>query len=403
MNHRLPSTLALLLLAASAHAAPLSFQAPDDPFILAEDQALTNELWLVAPAADIRGGVQDDLFAVGGTLLVAGAMGRDVWALGSEVDLTGRAAGHARLLGRALDIRGSVGGNLIGLGGSVGLSADSEVGGDAVLAGEDVTVEGRIGGRAQIYAQRVTLSGRFGGTVRVVADDIVVHPGTEIRGDLEYTSPRDLILDERVALAGQLVRKEAAVPAIRSTRASWSEALAIQLLLFSAALLVALPFLAVFPGYAGRAVRLLRQSVWKCALAGVAAFALFPMAVVILPLTIIGIPLAIVLLLLFVLLLYASKFILALAVGGWILRRRGALSFGRAVSTLALGLAVLYALVSAPGLGLAIGLLILWLGLGSLVLAAVWPPSDEIAEPPPLPASAGQPPPVPPFPENPQP
>ncbi|HOW97211.1 MAG TPA: hypothetical protein P5567_02090 [Kiritimatiellia bacterium] len=403
MNLRLPSTLALLLLAASAGAAPLSFEAPEEPFVLDEEQALTNELWLVAPAADIRGAVQDDLFAVGGTLLVAGAMGRDVWALGNEVDLTGRAAGHARLLGRALDIRGSVAGNLIGLGGSVGLAADSEVGGDAVLVGEDVTVEGRIGGRAQIYAQRATLSGRFGGTVRLYANDIVVHPGTEIRGDLEYTSSRDLILDERVALTGQLIRKEAAAPALRSTPASWSEALSIQLLLFSAALLVALPFLAVFPGYAGRAVRLLRQSGWKCALAGVAAFALFPMAALILPLTIVGIPLAVVLLLLFILLLYASKFILALAVGGWLLRRRGALSFGRAISTLAVGLALLYGLVNVPGMGLAIGLIILWLGLGSLVLAALAPPSDGAAEPPPLPEPAGGPPPVPPFPGSKQP
>lgn len=388
------------VLAVSAAAAPLSFQRPE-AFILEEEQALTNELWLVTAAADIRGAIADDLFAVGGTLLVAGDLGRDVWALGKEVDFTGRAAGHARIAGSVLDIRGTADGNLIALGRSVSMTAGSAVNGDAVLAGEDVVVEGRIGGRAQIYAKRLTLSGRFENTVRVFAEDIVVHPGTEIRGDLEYTAPRDLILDQRVVLAGQLIRKE---PLIPTPSTSLREVISAQMLLFSAALLVAMPFLAVFPRYAGRSVRLLRGSAWKCALAGFAAFALFPMAILILPFTIVGLPLGVMLLLAFLLLLYLSKFIVALALGGWLLRRRGPAPFWRALSTLAFGLVLLYVLVSLPGIGLAAWLLTLCLGLGSLLLSVFLPAPEEPPAPPPLPSPGAvppAPPPLPPSMENP--
>lgn len=388
------------VLALSAAAAPLSFQRPE-AFILEEEQALTNELWLVTAAADIRGAIADDLFAVGGTLLVAGDMGRDVWALGKEVDFTGRAAGHTRIAGSVLDIRGTADGNLIALGRSVSMTAGSAVNGDAVLAGEDVVVEGRIGGRAQIYAKRLTLSGRFENTVRVFAEDIVVHPGTEIRGDLEYTAPRDLILDQRVVLAGQLIRKE---PLIPTPSTSLREVISAQMLLFSAALLVAMPFLAVFPRYAGRSVRLLRGSAWKCALAGFAAFALFPMAILILPFTIVGLPLGVMLLLAFLLLLYLSKFIVALALGGWVLRRRGPATFWRALSTLAFGLVLLYVLVSLPGIGLAAWLLTLCLGLGSLLLSVFLPAPEEPPAPPPLPSPGAvppAPPPLPPSMENP--
>jgi hypothetical protein len=148
-------------------------------------------------------------------------------------------------------------------------------------------------------------------------------------------------------------------------------------------------------------VQWLKQSGWKCALAGFAAFGLFPMAIIILPFTLVGIPLSAVLLLLFLLLLYISKFAVGLALGGWILRRRGPLTFWRAVSTLGFGLVLLYILVSLPVIGLAVWLLSLWLGLGSLILAAVTPPTPaEAAVPPPVPGPEGFPRPPPPLPPS---
>ncbi|MBU1694696.1 MAG: hypothetical protein KKC51_12125 [Verrucomicrobia bacterium] len=392
----------LVLLALSlrgAEATGLSFKSPEQ-FVLADDQAVTNELWLLTAAADIRGTVEDDLIAVGSTLIVAGDLRRDLWALGESVDFTGRSAGHVRIAGRTLEVRGTTSGNLLAIGQSVRLSAESEVSGDAVLLGEDVVVEGRVRGRTRIFAPRVTLSGKFDGTVHLNAQDIVVQPGTEIRGDLVYTSSRDLILDQRVVLSGELIREEPVAPVFQRPTMGLSQVVSIQVLLFSAALLVALPFLAAFPGYAGRSVQWLKHSGWKCALAGFAAFGLFPMAIIILPFTLIGIPLSAVLLLLFLLLLYISKLVVGLALGGWILRRRGPLTFWRAMSTLGFGLVLLYVLVSLPGIGLAVWLLCLWLGLGSLILAAVIPTPAATAEPPPLPGPEGFPRPPPPLPPS---
>ena len=385
-----------------AGAASLSFKSPEQ-FILPENQSVTNELWLLTAGADIRGTVEDDLIAVGSTLIVAGDLRRDLWALGNEVDFTGRAAGHTRLAGRTLEIQGAVGGNLLAIGQSVSVSAGSEVAGDALLLGEDIVVEGRMHGRTRLYAPRVTLSGIFDGTVHIQAEDIVVHPSAEIRGDLIYISSRDLILDQRVKLSGELIREEP-LAALHKPTMTLSQIVSIQLLLFLAALLVALPFLAAFPGYAGCSVRWLRQSGWKCALTGFAAFGLFPMAIVILPFTLVGIPLSAVLLLVFLLLLYLSKFVVGLAVGGWILRRRGPLPFWRAMSTLGFGLVLLYVLINVPVLGLAVWLLTVWLGLGSLILAAASPLAPEAATPPPLPGPAAdfppRPPPIPPSTET---
>lgn len=376
---RVATLLLLARLALPADA--LDFKSPER-YELSADQSLSNELWLVTTEANLAGTFEDDLFVAGNRLILAGLFRGDVWAAGSEVIFGGRAERHARLAGKAVTITGSVKGNLIAAGKTVQLESSSRVEGDAVLMAENLVADGELTGKARLYATRVTLGGRVGGDVILQADDIVVRPGTEIKGDLVYTSSRDLILDQRVALGGQLIREEPAEASVSWPRLSWRETASLQIAFFTAAMCVALPFLLAFSGYAGRSVRILRASVWKCLLTGVLAFGLLPMASVAAFFTIIGIPLSLLLAVWYALMLYTSKFIIALALGGHLLRRRGPQPFGRALGALLVGLATLYALTMVPLLGGAVSLMSLWLGLGAMILALF---ITDVPVPPPLP------------------
>lgn len=383
-------------------AVAMQFQSTDSYF-LAEDQTVTNELWLFTSSAQMKGSVLDDLLICGSELALDGHLHGDLWALGDVIRLTGRAEAHARILGRTIEISGRTGRNLLAIGQSVWLTSDSAVGGDVVLLGKTVVVEGQVDGHARILAPQVTLNGRFAGDVQLNSEDIVVRPGTEVQGNLLYTSPHELILDQRVVVRGELIRTKPAEASFQRPSLNINQIVSLQVFLYLAALCVAAPFLALFPSFTGRAVRLLRNSTWKCALIGFVAFGLFPLVIFFAALTLIGLPLSLVLLSTFFLLLYLSKFVVALTLGSAILRVRGPQPFLRALATLGVGMVLLYALVNVPLLGAVFGLLMVWLGLGGLLMALLVPEPAETLRPPPLPqVSRPGPPPVPTsFPESP--
>ena len=78
--------------------------------------------------------------------------------------------------------------------------------------------------------------------MRVYATDIVVMPGTEIGGDLVYTCDKELVLDEKVQLPGQLLRKEVQQPSAEIPQLPPMHVVIMNFYLFVAALMVGIPF-----------------------------------------------------------------------------------------------------------------------------------------------------------------
>jgi hypothetical protein len=143
----------------------------------------------------------------------------------------------------------------------------------------------------------------------------------------------------------------------------------IQILLFSGALAAGLLFIALFPRYTGHAVRRVRRSFWNTALIGGLAFVLLPAAAVLAVLTVIGIPVGLLLAAGYLVLLYVSKIVVGLAVGGILLQRSGPQPYGSAALTMAVGLLLLYFLASLPIVGSIGTIIIMFTGLGGLILA----------------------------------
>jgi cytoskeletal protein CcmA (bactofilin family) len=385
---------AILLLSLAANAGAIQFVKSAD-FVLPAGETRPEELWILAETSTVAGTMSEDCFAVAGTVLLPGTFAQDVWGAGETVSFDGRGKDDVRFAGKTVAVGGEVGGNLVAVGESVRLGTNSIVRGHALVAGETVVAEGRVDGGIRIAATSVTLSGDYRGYVRLVADDIVVMPGTQIRGDLTYTSPKELFLDQKVVLGGQLIRKEVPAQEWQTPAPTWRQRAIIQSFLLLCALVVGIPFVAIFPRVTGNAVRLLRTSFWRCALAGFAAFCLMPMLSVFALFTVIGLPLSLLLMTLYFMLIYLSKIVVALALGSALLRRRGHQPFGRVLATLVPGLFLLYVLASLPAVGGAVWTLIVFLGLGAFVLAVFSAQGPDLPEPPPVQPAASAPPPPP--------
>ena len=365
------STLTLLLLlTASASAYQLRTGDTTNLLAAAAGETYDDEALLVAHDIDFQGDAR-----------------RDLWLLATTaIRFGGAADGDLRALANSTLIDGLARQNLLAYARGLHLTTNSVVRGQAALLGSTVICEGQVDGDAWILAQSVTLGGQWGGNVRVQATEIRVVPGTRIAGDLVHTSASPLVLDPSVTVGGTVKTARAVGPEAPAASADALRArLALHGYLFLAALLAGMPFVGAFPLAAGGAVRHLRSSPWRVLLAGALTLLLGPFLVGLSLMTIVGAPLALLLGALYLSLAYLSHIVIALWLGHRLLRSEGPQTFAKVLSSMGLGLFLLYFAAAIPGVASFLLLPVVLLGTGSLVLAILRRPFVAVPIPPPPP------------------
>ncbi len=378
MKRLLPLLGLLGLLPAAAHAYQWRVGETTNALVLPADGTIAEEALWAANSLDIQG-----------------KAGRDLWLLATTaVRFDGESGGDLRVFASSAVIGGTAQENLFAYANGLQLTTNSIVRGEVALFGVDLICEGAVEGDARLFARSVTLGGRWGGTVRIHADEIRIAPGTQIAGDLVYTSSKPLVYDSSVSVGGTVTQAK-----ILPTGTPPRSRFMLHGYLFLAALLVGMPFVGFFPMMAGGAVRKLRTSPWRALAAGLVAILFGPFLAAFALMTIVGIPLALMLAALYGALVYLSHIVIALWLGHMLLRTPGPQTFSRVLSALALGLFALYFAAAIPGLVSFIAFPVVVFGGGSLVLAFLQRPFIQVAMPPPvLPSSPKNPEP----PENPE-
>lgn len=371
MSRRGAILLALLVPLVPAQAYELRIAEGTNALVLPAGQAVNGEALWFATRVEFQGRAR-----------------RDAWLLAANaVDFRGVAEGDLRVLAGSAVLGGTARENLLAYARGLQLTTTAVVRGEAALVGETVICEGEVGSNAWIFARAATLGGRWGGNVRVHASELRIVPGTIIAGDLVYTAPKAVVLDDSVAVAGAVKQLTPVLPETQ-TRTRF----VLHGYLFLAALLVGMPFVGFFPVLAGDAVRRLRTSPWRVLAAGSATLLLGPFLVAFAFMTLVGIPLALLLGALIAGLAYLAHIIIALWLGNLLLRAPGPQSFARVLSALAAGLFILYFAGAFPAVAAFLLPPVLVLGTGALVLALLFRPLFPFPlRPPPLPPSSQTP------------
>ncbi|HEY5621684.1 MAG TPA: hypothetical protein VIR77_03700 [Pontiella sp.] len=350
-------------------AAGLSMQAHAIDFIatniytVAKETVVENEQWVLTDLAEIEGRFKNDLFIAAGSMLqLNGAFEGNLWSVGSmETTFTGTCLRNVRLTGKTVRVSGTINGNLIVLADTILISTNAVVGGSAHLLGSSIIQEGLIEGDVRLSAARiVSMDGTIEGNARITSPDILLGRNTRIGGDLIYTANKELFPSGNI-ISGTLKRTEpeTRITSARITsRAFW---------LF-AAFLAGIPFMALFPMTTAMAAQLVRTSPWKCLLAGFLASGALPVLGIMSVSSLIGVPLGTLILAAWGALFYLSRIIMGLVLGSLILRSAGTSLF-RILMSMALGLAIIYSATIIPSIGIPVQVSVLWMGMGSLILA----------------------------------
>ncbi len=371
----------LLALCAVAPASAEIFLARTNEWNVPAGTTSTNENWILAESIEVEGACTDDLYAVTLNATLAGRFDEDVWMLGRDrLAFSGRAKKQVRLAATTVELSGHHGRSCIALGYSLSATPESRFQTDLVLVGDTVLFSGQALGNAILAGTRVTVQGRVEGDLYLLSHDASVLPGTRVGGNIYHLGDRDLALSRQVDLGGETHRISA--PWLGGPRTPLHQ-LRDALRWWVAAAFSGLLLMAVFPHLTGRSVRTIRRTPARALLVGSACVLSIPLLLLLALGSATARPLSLLALAYFGILFYLARVIVAFALGGILLRRRGVQSFRRAAEALGIGLLLLYLLGSTPIVGNVVLILTLCFGGGALLSATVSRSAPGVATLPP--------------------
>lgn len=361
-NFLIPSLAALLAVQSQAS----DFWITTNEYSVSLGSSVENEQWVYANTADVSGTFENDLFiGTPAVLDFSGIYQGNIWATSlMGIQLAGSAGQNVRIYSPTVRIDGTIAGNLIAMGNTVVLSSNAVIHGSAwIYSLNNIVQEGVIEGDAALSAPRmITFAGNINGDVTADAPEMLFTRDARIKGNLHYGSPDELSLREGT-VAGEVSRKEPS---------SLFEPKRLQKILFSflAALIAGVPFISLFPMTTAMSAQLIKRSPWKCLLAGFITSIALPFFGMMSLSSLIGIPLGVMILASWGAMVYLSRIIMALVIGNLFLKKMGN-SIGKVLAAMAIGLALIYAATVFPTIGIPVQIMVLWLGMGSLIVALI--------------------------------
>ncbi len=335
-----------------------------DKFVLAAGEVVADDLVVMGGDIDIKGTVDGDLVAFGGNIVVSGDVTGDVLIAGGTIKVTGDVADDAVLAGGEIEISSDVGDNFLVACGSFEMSEDSSVGRDAIIAAGDAGVYGDVSRNLLAYGSVVEIGGSVLGDVVVESDEAPhILAGAEIKGDVNYTSVYDIVVDDGATIAGNVNKK---IPDEERQRSDF-EKFNTWLWGFLSIFIVGFLLVRMLPVFTRNVCNNLKKSLPACGLWGVIGLIVVPVAGLFLMITIVGLPLALIMFAGYVIAIYVSKVYVSVFVGKYLLRMADSKS-DSVVLMLVLGLLAFEVIGLVPVLSGIVSFLVLVFGFGAIAL-----------------------------------
>jgi phage baseplate assembly protein gpV len=189
-------TLVLLPLSASAMTV-----AGGDQYELPSSVTVNDDVYALGGTLIANGAVNGDLVAAGGNIMVNNRVSQDVLAAGGNLTILGDVGDDVRAVGGSLVIGKEVKGDVVSAAGTFTLLKDAVIDGDLVVAGGDVTINGTVKGYVKVVGGKVTINGTIGDEVDIKAGQTVSFgPNAKAAKAIRYTAPQEAMLDPMAVL-----------------------------------------------------------------------------------------------------------------------------------------------------------------------------------------------------------
>ncbi len=337
----------------------------DDLFVGAEtvdiEGTVNGDVYIGAETVRVNGKINGDLHVGTGTFHLGGSVRDDVYVGAGNVTLSKAKIGDSLLIGS----------------GNVCIDEDSSIGVSVIAGSGTFSLYAPVVRNVFVGAGTVEINSEVGGEARLGGGDISLGPKAKVGKDLYYTlgeAGKNIRMADDAVVSGKVQKIEqkfADKKDIENVKTGIGSAfktvnIFMTLISFIGAFIVGYLGLKYFPKLFSESASLVSKSFFKSLGIGFLVTLVALPVLIILVLTGVGAALAGILLLVFLLYLYLSKLVVSVSLGNWIAEK-----FNWKMSVygvFAVGLFGVYLLKEFPYFGFILGLVILWSGLGALIL-----------------------------------
>jgi len=170
---------------------------------ISEGESLSN-LYTGGNVVLINSNIGKDLLTGGRVITVNGDVEDDLWATGQSVIVNGSIGGSVRVGGGDIIITGEVKEDVFAGGGTITIAETASIGGDLFVGGGAIVVDGSVKGDIRFAGKDITINNKVGGKVQGKAGStITLGNNAEIVGNLNYTSPKEVVIESGGRVLGK--------------------------------------------------------------------------------------------------------------------------------------------------------------------------------------------------------
>lgn len=337
----------------------------ENRIIIPQNDTLDDDLYALGQDGIVNGYVANDVIALVQRQNINGVIGGSLISCSYDAIIRGEVKNSANLFAYKLYVDGNINNNLTAFAYEIEISSESQIGKDATLQAEEISIAGDIGRNLIVEADRVVISGKILGNVRITGDEITIAAPAEIAGNLYYKSSNEILIDEDIAIGGDIEWEEISKNKVTSDDGiDWGA----RIFFMFAALLTGLIIIPIFNKHTrASAMQIINKPLVTLGI-GFISICVAPIAMIFIFITIIGIPASVFLFMIYLIFLYIGKIYVAIAIGWIVIRafRKGAQP--RQGWSLLVGLIILMLLFSIPIVGLILYFVTAFFGFGAVIL-----------------------------------
>lgn len=345
-----------------------------DTVELGRTEVIDNNFFAAGENVILSGTVKGDAYLAGSNVSVDGVVDGDVLVAGGNIHIGGTVMGDIRVVGGNIKISGNVGGNVTTAGGSVDLENSARITGGLVAAGGNIEVYAPITAGITAAGGRLNIANSVGSDIVAAVGDLSIASAAAIQGNLLYYSDKAATIQSQESIAGTVTHRTVPKKYSESREIAQKTAKNINTSFvtgftayqFITSLLIGLLLLKIFPVFMSRSLQEFNTAPFKTVLSGILSIFVGPVLIIALFITILGIPVSLLFLAGYITLLYLAHIITALLMGDKIYSLFD--KSNNVYLKFILGLFILTLLSLLPVIGILVGFVSSWIGVGALVL-----------------------------------
>lgn len=314
------------------------------------DGDINGTTFITASNVEVNGTIDGDLFVASQNATINGTVKGSVFVAGQSITLNGMVENTIYLAGATLNVKSQTNGSAFLAGQSIFVEKDAVIEKDVFVGGAKVYQNGVINGDLSSSSDSLSVAGKIG-------------------GDLTYSSQNKANFSTDSEVVGKTTWKKMEPKSSESAKSVFTTALLLKILFSILAPLVVWLFVRwIRPQFWPDIAEKIAASPLRALGFGALAVVLIPVAAILLMITVIGVPLSFILLALYGVALYSSKIILSVFVSLWF-QKRFNWSNAQSFWLFLLGLIILSIIGTIPIIGMIVGLVTAFFGMGSIVLS----------------------------------